>query len=127
MDLTSAAVVRVNYDSPESLRNAVKGHDVLVSILGKVALQLQPRLIDAAVAAGVPCIIPSEFGGDLEDLETRKFPTYRSKVLVEERLKRLRGDTGVSYSFIYNGVLLDFGLSGAGVMILSPADRTVPL
>lgn len=126
-DLTSATIVRVDYSSQDSLRGALSGHDALISVLGKVALLLQPRLIGAAIAAGVPRIIPSEFGGDLEDPETRTFPTYKAKVVVEDELKLQHQKTGVEYAFIYNGALLDFAMSKVGAMIINPNDRTIPL
>jgi uncharacterized protein YbjT (DUF2867 family) len=122
-----ATVVEVDYNSDESLRGALQGHDVLVSALGKTALDLQPRLIDAAVMAGVQRIIPSEFGGDLRNQKTRQFPTYRSKVLVEEQLERLWTQSGVSYTLIFTNCLLDWGLSAKGATLLNPSDRTIRL
>ena len=120
-------VVQVDYNSDESLRCALHGHDVLVSALGKNALDLQPRLIDAAVSAGVRRIIPSEFGGDLRNHKTRKFPTYRSKVMVEEQLERLRLQSGLSYTLIFTSCLLDWGLSSTHATLLNPSNRTIRL
>ena len=121
------AVVQVDYDSDQSLRSALQGHDVLVSALGKKALCLQPRLIDAAVAVGVERIIPSEYGGNLRNPKTRQFPTYRSKVLVEELLERHHLHSGISYSFIYNNCFLDWGISATGGTLLNPSTRSVRL
>lgn len=52
----------VDYASVESLTSALEGQDALVSILATVAVAGQRPLVDAAVAAGVKRIIPSEFG-----------------------------------------------------------------
>ena len=123
----TGTIVEVNFESDESLQNALHGHDVLVSALGKTALALQPRLIDAAVAAGVGRIIPSEFGGNLQNPKTRQFPTYRPKVLIEEQLERHRKESGTSYTFIYTNCLLDWGLSATGKMLLDPENRSISL
>ena len=47
----------------------------------------QPRLIEAAVAANVKRIIPSEFGGDLKNSRCRCFATYQPKIEVEKQLE----------------------------------------
>ncbi len=121
-------MVEVDYESDESsLRQALQGQDVLVSALGKGALAIQGRLIDAAVAAGVRRIIPSEFGGNLTNPKTRQFPTYRPKVLVEEQLERYRQQHGISYTLIYTNCLLDWGLSTTGRMLLDPGQRSIRL
>ncbi|KAI1736097.1 hypothetical protein F4680DRAFT_272398 [Xylaria scruposa] len=52
----------VDYTSVESLTSALQGQDALVSIIATVAVVGQRPLVDAAVAAGVRRIIPSEFG-----------------------------------------------------------------
>ncbi|KAJ9615220.1 hypothetical protein H2200_001294 [Cladophialophora chaetospira] len=123
----SGTVVEVDFESDANLVSALRDHDVLVSALGKTALALQPRLIDAAVAAGVQRVIPSEFGGNLQNPKTRQFPTYRPKVLVEEQLERHRQLSGTSYTFIYTNCLLDWGLSATGKMLLDPCKRTISL
>lgn len=101
----------VDYDSPESLRAALRGIDAVVSTLGKRnGLDCQFRLIDAAVAAGVKRFIPSEFGADLQNAKIRGFPTYRTKVQTEQYLEKLADRTGLTYTYIYNGLLLEDGL-----------------
>lgn len=120
-------VIEVDYSSDDSLRQALKGQDVLVSALGKMALGMQEKLIDAAVAAGVRRIIPSEFGGNLSNPKIRNFPTYRPKVLIEEQLMQYHELQRTSYTFIYCNCLLDWGLSSAGRMLLDPGERSIRL
>jgi hypothetical protein len=120
-------LVQLDYDSQESLRSALQDQDVLISALGKTALAFQPRLFEAAYAAGVKRIIPSEFGGDLTHPLTREFPTYRPKVLVEEQLERYRQESGMSYTLIFTNCLLDWGMSSEGALLLNPSDRSVNL
>ena len=120
-------IIEVDYNSEDSLCRGLQKQDVLISALGKPALDLQPRLIDAAVAAGVQRIIPSEFGGNLGNPKTRQLPTYRPKVLVEEQLERHRKRSGISYTLIYTNCLLDWGMSPKGNMLLNPVERTINL
>ncbi|RSL45181.1 hypothetical protein CEP51_016125 [Fusarium floridanum] len=84
---SGARVALVDYESPESLRDALRGVDAVVSALGKkTGLECQLKLIDAVVAAGVKRFIPSEFGADLQNPKIRAFPTYRTKVQTEDLL-----------------------------------------
>jgi hypothetical protein len=64
---------KVNYDSLESITEALKGQDVLIITLSVMAPpDTQSKLIDAAAAAGVPWVLPNEFGGDPLDVEIGK-------------------------------------------------------
>jgi hypothetical protein len=74
-------------------------------------LECQFRLIDAAIAAGVKRFIPSEFGADLQNPKTRAFLTYRTKVQVEEYLEKLAREANLTYTYVYNSLLLDDGLA----------------
>lgn len=118
-------IVRVDYDSATSLISALQGQEVLVSALGKGALEFQTRLFDAAVEASVRRVIPSEFGSDLMNPKTRLFPTYSPKVLVEEQLMRCCELSDTSYTFIYTNCLFDWGISKRGSLLLDPVKRIV--
>lgn len=101
----------VDYESPESLRDALRGIDAVVSTLGKrTGLDCQLRLIDAAVAVGVKRFIPSEFGADLQNAKIRGFPTYRTKVQTEQYLEKLADRSKLTYTYIYTSLLFEDGL-----------------
>ncbi|KAF2626289.1 NAD(P)-binding protein [Macroventuria anomochaeta] len=56
-------VVRVNYDDHGSITEALKGHDALIITTSIFAPKdTSAKLIKAAAAAGVPWILPNEFG-----------------------------------------------------------------
>lgn len=55
-------VVRGNYEDSEFWKKAFTGQDAVILAIGSGTLQSQKAIIDAAVAAGVKRIIPSEFG-----------------------------------------------------------------
>ncbi|USP73063.1 hypothetical protein yc1106_00337 [Curvularia clavata] len=55
-------VARVNYEQPETLVEALKGQDALIITMSFSAQNAQEQLIRAAAEAGVPWILPNEFG-----------------------------------------------------------------
>jgi len=103
-------VVKVDYADLESLTAALSGQDALVSVVATLAIPSQKLLIDAAVKAGVKRVIPSEFGCDLKNPQTRTLPVFAAKVEMEEYLDSLAVKGVLSYTLVYNGAFLDWGL-----------------
>ncbi|KAH6671428.1 hypothetical protein B0J14DRAFT_565099 [Halenospora varia] len=103
-------VAKVNFESIDSLADALKGQDALVSTVGTLAVSSQKLLIDAAVKAGVKRIIPSEYGCDLKNEKTRALPVYAGKVAIEQYLDELAVKNLTSYTLVFNGPFLDWGL-----------------
>lgn len=103
-------VVEVDYSSLESLTAALKGQHVLISTLTTLAAGDQDTLIDAAVAAGVQRIIPSEFGSNLDVPSVRSLPVYTAKVKIQENIIEKSKSTPLSYTFVYNSIFFDWGL-----------------
>lgn len=68
-------VLRTDY-SPASLRDVLRGQDVVISIIGDSGLALQKTIIDAAIEANVKRIIPSEFGCRTYDPEVVALMPY---------------------------------------------------
>lgn len=61
---------KVNYNNQASLVEALKGQDAFVITMNvRAPPETQTKLIDAAAAAGVPWVLPNEFGGDPLDVE----------------------------------------------------------
>ncbi|OBS29440.1 hypothetical protein FPOA_03376 [Fusarium poae] len=103
-------VVQVDYDSLESLTAALQGQDAVVSTVGSLAIPSQNLLIDAAVAAGVKRFLPSEFGSNLVVPSVRKLPVFGTKVAIEDKLIELAKQGKITYTFVYNGAFLDWGI-----------------
>ena len=103
-------VAKVDYDNVESLTSALKGQDALVSTVATAAVKLQENLVDAAIAAGIKRLIPSEFGCDMSNPRARALPAYAQKVKIEEYVQKKCQGTRTSYTFIFNNAFLDFGL-----------------
>ncbi|KAE8423988.1 hypothetical protein BDV36DRAFT_242483 [Aspergillus pseudocaelatus] len=102
--------VVVNYDSIDDLTAKLRGQDAIVSTIPPTAAAAQTNLIHAAVAAGVPRFLPSEFGGDLDNPINRAAPTFAVKVEAQELLNSLAAEGKITYTVVYTGAFLDWGL-----------------
>jgi len=100
----------VDYTNIDSLAAALHGQDALVSAVAMAAVPSQRLLIDAAAKAGVKRIIPSEFGCDLKNTNSRKLPVFAGKVDIERYLDELAIKGETSYTLVYCGPFLDLGL-----------------
>jgi uncharacterized protein YbjT (DUF2867 family) len=118
-------VVKVDYDSLDSLTAALQGQDAVVSTVGSLVIPSQNLLIDAAVAAGVKRFIPSEFGSNLVIPSVRKLPVFGTKVAIEDKLTELAKQGKISYTFVYNGIFLDWGIKHNFFFDLSQPEVTV--
>jgi len=105
-------VVQIDYSSHESLVDAFKGQDAVVVTIGNhnpaLLEQIQMAVVDAAVAAGVSHIIPSNFGGDIAAHRT---VVLEFKIRVEEHLQRLASAGKISYTAIGTGIFFDWALT----------------
>ncbi|KAL4938647.1 hypothetical protein BDV06DRAFT_200482 [Aspergillus oleicola] len=102
--------VEVNYDSISDLTTHLKGQDAVVSTISHTAGSAQTNLIRASAAAGVSRFLPSEFGSDLDNAINRPAPAYAPKIAAQELLKELAGEGKITYTIVYNGAFLDWGL-----------------
>ncbi|KIW84034.1 hypothetical protein Z517_03280 [Fonsecaea pedrosoi CBS 271.37] len=108
---------QVDYDSVDSLTDALRAQDAVVSAIGKGdTARIQHNLIDAAVAAGVKHFIPSEFGADLKNKKISAFPIYKGKVALEAYLEEAASKSRLIYTYVYNNVILDFGLRVGSIL-----------
>ena len=103
-------VVEVDYSSFDSLKAALQGQDAIISTLTTLAIDAQITLIDAAIAAGITRIIPSEFGSNLDVPSVRALPVFAHKVRIQDYLIEKAKSTGITYTFVYNAAFLDWGL-----------------
>ncbi|KAL7619790.1 hypothetical protein AAE478_010333 [Parahypoxylon ruwenzoriense] len=122
---SSVTVKEVDYDSLESLTAALQGQDAVVSTIASAALPQQLPLIDAAVKAGVKRFIPSEFGSDTLNEKTSRLPGYTVKVQIQEALKKAAAESRLTYTFIFNGPFLDWGISAG--FLANVKDRSIEL
>jgi uncharacterized protein YbjT (DUF2867 family) len=119
---SGAEVVAVDMDSLEELTNACEGVACVVSVLQglrDVIVNTQTLLLNAAVAAGVPRFIPSDFSTDFTQLtpgENRNFDLRR------EFKKRL-DQADIAATSIMNGAFAE--ILAYGTPLLNMKNNTV--
>lgn len=118
-------VAEVDYSSLDSLTSALKGQDVVISTLTTLAAAAQEILVDAAVAAGVQRFIPSEFGSNLDIPSVRQLPLFQAKVAIQDKLIELSKSKGITYTFVYNSVFLDWGLNANFFLDFAKSEATI--
>lgn len=105
----------ISYESPASLQSALQGQDALVSTVGFAGLLSQIPLIDAAIAADVKRILPSEYGSDQRNAVARSLPVFGHKVQVEQHLKQACESSGgrTTYTLVANNEFFDWDLDNS--------------
>ena len=102
-------VVRADYNSIDSLKQAFHGQDAVISLVGGGALGDQNKLIDASIAAGVKRFLPSEYGSNTPDPKTRAVvPVFEAKLGTVNYLKSK--EDVISWTSIATGPFFDWGL-----------------
>lgn len=92
-----AGIAKVEYENDDSLAEALKGVDVVISTLSQLAFSAQEKLAYASKASGVKLFVPSEFG----------FPTKGRTEGVfgeKDRLRQLLEGWGLPFSCFYVGL-----------------------
>lgn len=120
----SVTAVSVDYDSLDSLTNALQGQEALISTLASAALATQLLLVEAAAKAHVKRFIPSEFGSDTLNEKTRNLPVFKDKIRVQDALKKEAASGGMTYTLICSGPFLDWGIMVGFLMNLKEKSIT---
>lgn len=121
---SSVEVVAVDVADEKQLARACEGGSALVSTvsgLREVIVDYQTRLLRAAVSAGVPRFIPSDYA-----IDYRVIPhgDNRNLNLREEFREILDGTGGIKATSILNGAFMDM-LTGVAPFILFPLRRVL--
>ena len=120
----SVTVKPVDYESLESVTEALKGQDAVVSNLSTAAVATQLLLVKAAAAAHVKRFIPSEFGSNTQNEKVRALPLFKDKITVQEAVKNEVAN-GMSYTLICTGAFLDWGIKVRFIMDLVDKKATL--
>ncbi|CAA9958923.1 NmrA multi-domain protein [Pyrenophora teres f. maculata] len=107
---SSDVVHRKSDFSTASLLGAFSGHDLIISTMSGGDSDLQIRIIDAAVAAGVKRFIPDEFGHDTlnRSIQTR-IKKYAGRAKVIDYLQHM-SKSAFEWTAIATGYILDTNL-----------------
>ncbi|WP_224998784.1 NmrA family NAD(P)-binding protein [Cesiribacter sp. SM1] len=115
------SIVEADYNSHASLTRACTGGDCVVSALSglrEVIVEVQTALLEAAIAAGVPRFIPSDYAIDFTKIP---FGTNRNLDLRKEFKERL-DQAPVKATSVLNGMFTDL-LTGDAPVVLFPLQR----
>ncbi|RFU80719.1 2`-hydroxyisoflavone reductase [Trichoderma arundinaceum] len=99
-------IAKIDYGSIDSLAEALKGQDAVVSTLNHLFYDEQKALIEASIKAGVKRFIPSEYGLDVSIPAVRDVPYLRAKGRIQDILKA----SDITYTLLYTGPFLEWGL-----------------
>jgi uncharacterized protein YbjT (DUF2867 family) len=116
---STVKVVQADFEDPQSLTAALKDQDAVVSTVGEKGIVDQRFLIDAAIAAGVKRFIPSNFGSNMSNPNSRKLPVFKGKVIIEDYLIEKSKTTDLTYTLIYTGGFTDFAIQHKVIMDFS--------
>ncbi|KAK6382740.1 hypothetical protein LTS17_003409 [Exophiala oligosperma] len=104
----------VSESSP--LVQALRDQDVLISTLNSaVAVKLEPRLVEAAIQAGVTRFMPSEYTFDVTHATARELgegSLIGERVSWADRLSEIAAEGSITYTALVTGSFLDWGLKG---------------
>lgn len=118
-------VVEADFEDTQSLVSALVGQDAVVSTIGEDGIMSQKPLIDAAITAGVKRFLPSDFGSNMSNPNTRKLPVFKEKVIIEDYLIEKSKTTDLTYTFVYNGGFTDFAIQNKVIMDFSEYKPTI--
>jgi hypothetical protein len=105
---SSVKIEQVDYDSQTSLERVLQGQDALISTVAMSAISNQPRMIDAAIAAGVKLFIPAEYTVNSRDVLAQAQPMMASVVAIQKYLATKEDQ--IAWFVINCGALLEFVL-----------------
>ena len=107
--LPGVKVHKVDYSSPESIAEAFKGQDAVVSTIATAGLGQQQAIVDAAIKAGVKRFIPSEFGVDTTTVGGGAAKILEGKIALQGALaKAAEENKGFSWTGISTGMFFDW-------------------
>ncbi|MEO6037649.1 MAG: NmrA family NAD(P)-binding protein [Saprospiraceae bacterium] len=112
-------IVEVDYDNGSDLAAACAGAGCVVSALSglrEVIVAAQTRLLEAAVAAGVPRFIPSDYSADFTKLPVGANRNFDLRREFGERLDR----APIAATSILNGMFADLLTGQAPVVLFGP-------
>ena len=104
---SGVSVVEVNYDSPDSITNALKGQDVLVNTANSGAIAGQKPIIDAAITAGVKRYVPADYGSFTTDPEAQKLAVMMPMADIQYYLKNKAAEGEIEWTVFQTGAFLD--------------------
>lgn len=120
-------IITANYTNLSSQTTLLRdqGFDALVILLSRTQDNIQTKLINAAIEAGIPHIVPSCFNLDNRNPLIAGNPIYGPKIAMENYLFARANEGTVTYTAIKTGTFLEWGLSVGTPVNLSGTSPTL--
>lgn len=100
-----------DYDSTDSLKDVFAGQDAVVNCVTGGATHYEPtkRIIDAAMAAGVPFYFANEYVGNIQTEQFKRLPEsfVGSKIRIRAYLEELSKDGKIAWTALNGGPFFD--------------------
>lgn len=120
------SIITADFDSKDSLAEALKGVDAIVFSTGVGGFLAQKTFLDAAIAAGVKRFIPSEFGSDYNNVNAQKMAVFGEKMEARKAIVE-RADRGeITWTALSNGPFLEWCINN-GFLGVNAKDKTAIL
>lgn len=100
--------ITADYESVDNLGEVLIGFDAVVSAVAGHLSDLQLRLLDAAIIAGVKRFIPSEFGSDTRLPKMKGSPLAAAKIKVDAAIQEKVSKGLIEYTSILGGPWIDW-------------------
>lgn len=98
--------LKVDLESESDLTTAFANQDVVVSALPMPTLSSDKIWMQAAIAAGVKRIVPSEFSTNIENELSKKLPIVKDKIEIRTYIESLATEGKIDWTSINNGPFL---------------------
>ncbi|KAJ1847214.1 hypothetical protein LPJ73_004310 [Coemansia sp. RSA 2703] len=102
--LSQFNVIPVDYNNEAELIDALRGQEVVLSLLAAGGLVYQPNVIRAAQKAQVKWIIPSEYGTDFSNKALHGLLVFTDKIKTRQILET---ENDIPYTYILTGAFAD--------------------
>ena len=108
---TAITIIRTDFDSSQSVRNAFSGQDAVLCCIsgGAIKFSAQKVMIDAAIEAGVKLFFASEYVSNIMSPQYQIFPTefVGDKVQVRQYLEEKAAKDEISWTALNGGPFFD--------------------
>ncbi|KAM0248670.1 hypothetical protein ACHAQJ_009377 [Trichoderma viride] len=95
--------IKVDLSSEKELASAFNGIDVVVSAVPNPQLETEQIVIQAAIAAGVKRIVPSEYSSNLETDAAKSLPIVAEKIKTRRYIEEVAASDKIEWTSVNNG------------------------
>ncbi|KAH8816980.1 hypothetical protein F5884DRAFT_778120 [Xylogone sp. PMI_703] len=121
---TGITVRTADYNSLDSMTDALKGADALVEAFNPAAASAQSTIIDAAVAAGIKHLITPDFSGDTFNPNVHELKIFDPKIAAQKKLEVIANEGKIKWTAIVTSVFYDWAID-LGIFWVDPKKHSI--